>query len=340
MSSFENAGQNVGLEIWRIEKFEAVPWPKEHYGMFYRGDSYIVLHTFQKSENNKKLYWDVHFWLGSQTSQDEMGTAAIKTVQLDDLLHGIPVQHREVEGHESQEFLQLFNGEIFILDGGIESGFNQVKDRKYPIRLLQIKAKSGKDAHIYQVPCKCSSLNNWDCFLLDAGLDIYTILGRHCSVLELKKVLELAQSIRSERRITRKYTVIRIEADLKEHCNDLYLYLEGNEDDIHFEKEDEIGENENEEDTREALFLLSDASGEITFTKVADSRDVSQFRSGDVMIYDNGYHIFVWIGKGANKKEKSLAMKYAQKYIEMCNRHFTLPVTRVLEGMEPMSFSL
>lgn len=97
--AWENCGQKTGVQVWRIEKFKVEHWPQERYGEFYGGDSYIILHT--KENDAGKRSYDVFFWLGSETSQDEAGSAAYKTVELDDYLGDEPVQYREVQGKKN-----------------------------------------------------------------------------------------------------------------------------------------------------------------------------------------------------------------------------------------------
>ena len=89
-------GDSIALLVWRIEQFRVVPWPKSKYGKFHEGDSYIVCNTYKASPEAEKFSYDIHFWIGSYSTQDEYGTAAYKTVELDNILKGAAVQHRWV----------------------------------------------------------------------------------------------------------------------------------------------------------------------------------------------------------------------------------------------------
>ncbi|KAH8914041.1 hypothetical protein BT69DRAFT_1274370 [Atractiella rhizophila] len=77
-----------GLWIWRVENFKLALWPQERYesGEFCEGDSYVVLQKVGKKDGKEILKHDIFFWLGVETTQDEAGTAAYKTVELDECL--------------------------------------------------------------------------------------------------------------------------------------------------------------------------------------------------------------------------------------------------------------
>lgn len=54
------------LEIWRVENFELAPWPKERYGEFYSGDSFVMLYTYYVGD---KINYIIYFWQGLESSQ-------------------------------------------------------------------------------------------------------------------------------------------------------------------------------------------------------------------------------------------------------------------------------
>jgi hypothetical protein len=75
--------------------------------------------------------------------QDEAGTAAIKTVELDAILGGRAIQHRELQSYESDKFLSYFKPCIIPMEGGFASGFKKPEEEKFETRLYICKGKRG-----------------------------------------------------------------------------------------------------------------------------------------------------------------------------------------------------
>jgi len=329
-AAWKGAGQKVGVEIWRIEKFQVVPWAKDKYGTFFNGDSYIVLNTY-KNPGSDALKYNVHFWLGSETSQDEMGTAAYKTVELDDLLGDLPVQFREVEGHESPEFLAIFKGKITLLKGGVESGFNHIKPTEYKARLLHFKGNK-EQVRITETKLDWKSLNNGDTFLLDNGLELVIWNGKTAGIHEKRKAQELTNGLSDERN---GKPTIKILDDLEDHGS-FWKILGGKPTagQIAPATSDDV-----KVDNTKALWQLSDSSGDLKLTKVAEgSVKKTHLKSEDVFILDIGHTVYAWIGTGTTKKEKANAIRYATDYLKKQNRPSHIPVSRVLEKAEPAAF--
>jgi len=331
-AAWTNAGKAVGLQIWRIEKFQVKSWPKDQYGSFYSGDSYIVLNTYIKKGGNA-MCWDVHFWLGKFTSQDEAGTAAYKTVELYDLLGGAPVQHREVQGYESEMFMGYFKNEIKILEGGVDSGFKHVTPEKYNPRLLHLKGK--KKVRVTQVDLNGTSLNSGDVFVLDAGLKIYQWNGSKCGPSEKSKGASLTRAICDERKGQPKVNVME-ETD-KDIPAEFWTVLGGKPAKIKTAEEggDDL-EAEKAMMEEKKLFQLSDSTGTMVFTEVGKGKNIkrTQLDPNDVFIFDTGAEVFAWIGKGSSVDEKKKAMSFAQDYLVKFKRPLFLPICRILQGSE------
>jgi len=273
------------------------------YGKFYSGDSYIILYTYEVE--GKKQY-NVHFWIGLESTQDEYGTAAYKTVELDTFLGDLPVQFREVQDSESTTFRGYFS-KIITMEGGVDSGFNHVKPETYKPRLLHIKG-TVKTTVMKEVPCTTDSLNSGDCFIYDTGMNLYQFNGKGSSGAERVKAAEMARAIDDERK--GKPEVHVFEEDDGDDVEKIFWDGLGGKKDI----PSEAGNDANPDVRPKKLFRLSDASGKMVFTEEAKCAK-SSLDTNDVFVFDSGNVIFVWIGKGASKDERAKGMGFATQYL-------------------------
>jgi len=331
--AWKTAGKVPGIQIWRVEKFQIKEWPKDKYGHFFDGDSYIVLHTYKKED---KLLYNVHFWLGLYTSQDEAGTAAYKTVELDDYLGGAPVQYREVQGSETESFLHLFE-KVVILHGGVDSGFKHVEAEKYRPRLLHIKGTI-KRTVVREVPLSINSLNSGDVFILDEGLKIYQFQGKSASGGEKSKAAQIARGIDDERG-SKVYIAVLDESDEakasekdKADWARFWSSVGGKAQISPHDAASDVAVKQLKQ-----IYRVSDASGKLTFTEVAFARN--SLAEEDAFVVSTGPIVFVWIGNKSTTNEKKQALSFAQKYL---NDHPDLskatPIVRVLSGAENDEF--
>jgi len=82
------------------------------------------------------------------------------------------------------------------------------------------------------------------------------------------------------------------------------------------------------------LCVSSDKTGKLTCSKVAEGSKIkiNLLDSNDVFILDEGFQVFVWVGKSASPEERKNAMVSAVNYLGVANRPKYTPVVRIIEG--------
>ncbi|GER52596.1 villin [Striga asiatica] len=313
--AFQGAGQKAGIEIWRIQNFSPVLVPKSSHGKFFTGDSYIILKT--TALKNGALNHDIHYWLGKDTSQDEAGSAAIKTVELDAALGSRAVQYREVQGHESERFLSYFKPCIIPQEGGVASGFKHVEPEEHQTRLYECKGK-----HVVNVPFARSSLNHDDVFILDTKSKIFQFNGSNACIQERAKALEVVQYIKDTYH-DGKCDIATIEfwgffggfAPLPKKTNADKPNCTNN-------------------DATSKLFCVEKGEA-VPFEAEAWTRDLLE--TNKCYILDSGLDVFVWMGRGTSIEERKAASRTVDELLCSLNRSKSR-IIRMVEGFEIVTF--
>uniref|UniRef100_A0A287CTA4 Advillin n=1 Tax=Ictidomys tridecemlineatus TaxID=43179 RepID=A0A287CTA4_ICTTR len=310
-SAFRAVGNDPGIITWRIETRRL----------------------------GSLLSQNIHFWIGKDSSQDEQSCAAIYTTQLDDYLGGSPVQHREVQFHESDTFRGYFKQGIVYKKGGVASGMKHVETNTYDVkRLLHVKGK--RNIRATEVEMSWDSFNQGDVFLLDLGKVIIQWNGPESNSGERLKAMLLAKDIRDRERGGRAEIGV-IEGDKEAASPELMKVLQdtlGQRSIIKPAVPDEIIDQQQKSNIM--LYHVSDSVGQLVVTEVATRPLVQDLLNHDdcYIVDQSGTKIYVWKGKGATKVEKQAAMSKALGFIRMKGYPSSTNVETVNDGAESAMF--
>ena len=280
------------------------------------------------------------------TNSIQAGTAAYKTVELDDYLEGKCVQHREIQGNESKNFIHLFD-KLTILEGGIESGFNHVIKQKYAMRLLHVtNFGHQKKMQIYQVPVSLKSINNSDCFILDNEDIIFQFNGDKANKNEKFKAMQVLNDMKQNRGKCQSYIIDGLK-DKSVNALQFWGLIATFNGDTNNKDIPSINDARQDSKINPNMILtiqkISNDKGYMECIEIQRGRklDKTCLNSKYCFIIDAGIYVYVWCGNKANKSEKRSAMSNAIKYLHNQGRDSTdknIPITVIIEGRETKEF--
>ncbi|KAL6486772.1 hypothetical protein MHYP_G00033980 [Metynnis hypsauchen] len=254
--------------------------------------------------------------------------------QLDHFLGGEPVQHRETQGHESAEFMELFpkgvsykvecsaftmrlrtqlcrqsgphsNGLTSSVKASQNSSSVNGEEGGVESGFRKNQADSGPVRRLYQVKGKKNirvkevelnwrSFNQGDCFILDLGQIIVSWSGSKANLFEKQKVQEISALIRDSERNGKAQIQHLSEG---EESQEMIQVLGP----VPALQEDSTEEDHEADKTNSAsLYRVSDATGCMTLSLLCDKTPFDQtlLDRDDCFILDNGSNgkIFLWKG--------------------------------------------
>uniref|UniRef100_A0A8C1CQ80 Advillin n=1 Tax=Cyprinus carpio carpio TaxID=630221 RepID=A0A8C1CQ80_CYPCA len=301
------------------QKMDLVLVPENVHGQFYESDCYLLLST---RKGGKSAYYDIHYWIGSMSTLDEQGAAAVYAIQLDEFLGCSPVQYREVQHHESSIFCGYFKQGIIYKSGGVSSGMNHVETNTYNIqRLLHVKGK--RKVTGTEVEMSWNSFDTGSVFLLDLGKTVIQWNGPESNRQERLKGMMLAKDIRDRERGGRAEIGV-IEGDAEASSPSLMEVMKSI-----------LGERPSK------LPMLSALGFYVALVRLLMIPYLIQqtLNVADCYILDQGGRsIFVWKGKTANKAERQAAMTRALEFIKLKGYPLTTKVEAISDGGESALF--
>ncbi|XP_051894645.1 supervillin-like isoform X2 [Pristis pectinata] len=159
--------KTVDVAVWHVQEFEHSELPRESYGQFHEGDTYVIQWKYTVSSlvakrqtpdqlsctgsgKERSAYF---FWQGGQSSISGKGASALMTVELG---KDREAQVLVSQGKEPPCFLQLFQGGMIVHSGRRD----KIRIPQGIWRLYIVQGEVPVEGRLLEVECDCSSLRS------------------------------------------------------------------------------------------------------------------------------------------------------------------------------------
>ncbi|KAI0215974.1 Flightless-1-like protein [Lamellibrachia satsuma] len=311
-----------GMESFVLEGKKFVRLPEEEIGHFYSQDCYVFLCRYwmpleetdggsEKEDEEDAVEDDfkcvVYFWQGREASNIGWLTFTFSLQKKFESLFGSKLEVvRTCQQQENLKFLSHFKTK-FISHQGKRNAVRAEGERA-PVEFFQIRSNGSLlTTRCIQIQASASHLNSEFCYILKVPFDsedsqgiVYVWIGKRSNAEEARLAEEIADDMYGESH------TIQILNEGEEPENFFWVGLGGKK------KYDEHAEY-----MRFArLFRCSNEKGYFTVSEKCSDFCQDDLADDDVMILDNGEHVFLWIGRKTSDVEIKLSFKSAQVYIQ------------------------
>ena len=304
----DGSGDIIG--VWLVKEFSGKELPKESYGCFFSGESYVILYRYHIRYRELLC---VYFWQGRDSVIVDKGTAAALTK---DIYEKYPEQEKKqirvVQNVENKHFLAIFRNRYIVRLG-------QQPDGNAPEDGVQLFHFSGDLSYSIcypiQVRSEIRSLNTNDCFILRTPDAQWVWRGEHVKGEYLETTIHYAKSLFGDKPFE--------------------LIEEGKEPAAFWGNLTGAHEYMIELRNNSKLLQCSMASGKF------EANEVFQFCNDDLafddmMLLISTDVVYVWEGRKATEIEKKRTIEIAAEYISMAP---TKPEGRIVRmDREPLCF--
>lgn len=322
-------GDDGTVKVWRIVEASKVEVPDERFGQFWSKNAYVVLYSYGAVDKSHIIY----FWLGSEASKTEMGTAAATALNLSKVYRGAS-QVRVVQGMEPTHFLKLFRDHSFIIHTGRDDPSKKQTGKSDATRMYQIRGSELADTRTIEVPPLSAYLTTADTFILIVpDKQTYILHGTNsCEYIRTVASTACTVLLKGNEEPVGEPTVVKQGEEPEEFWAALDAKRESGESYPDAKNPLWAGR----------MFAFTNKTGVVTAEPMWKFAQVDLAPSL-MFLLDAWDTVFLWIGPKAKENEKKPALECAWDYAEVVAKRQpergTVQALIVEQGKEPLEFS-